>query len=65
MSKEIGDVAGEIWKALDKGGETSYTALKKKLGVKAPLLDWAVGWLAREDKLLITKEKQTVRLKLK
>jgi len=65
MTKEIGEAAGIIWQALDKGGEASYSALKKKLNLKAPLFDWAVGWLAREDQILITKEKQAIRIRLK
>ena len=65
MTDEIGAVAGNIWQRLEKGGETSYSALKKNVNAKPPLFDWAIGWLAREDKISIRKDKQTLRIRLK
>jgi len=32
---------------------------------KPPLFDWAVGWLAREDKIVITPQKRSFRFRLK
>jgi Winged helix-turn-helix domain (DUF2582) len=29
---------------------------------KTPVFDWAVGWLAREDKIVITQEKRSFRI---
>jgi hypothetical protein len=31
---------------------------------KTPIFDWAVGWLAREDKVVITREKRSFRVSL-
>jgi hypothetical protein len=39
--------------------------LKKELKAKSPLFDWAIGWLAREDKILLTVAKRTTRVSLK
>ena len=39
--------------------------LKRAAKTKTPLFDWAIGWLAREDKILITFEKRSFRIKLK
>jgi hypothetical protein len=39
--------------------------LKKELNAASPLFDWAIGWLAREDKIMLTTEKRTTRICLK
>ena len=65
MINDIGTTAGMIWQVLDRDGELSLAELKRKVNAKAPLFDWAIGWLAREDKIVVTKVKQTVRISLK
>jgi hypothetical protein len=39
--------------------------LKKELKAGSPLFDWAIGWLAREDKIMLTIEKRSIRVSLK
>jgi hypothetical protein len=65
MHEEIGIMAGAIWQALNTKGELSLAKLKKEVNGKTPVFDWAVGWLAREDKLIITPDKRSFRLRLK
>ena len=65
MQEEIGTVAGMIWHALNAKGELSLALLKREVNGKTPVFDWAVGWLAREDKIVITPEKRSFRLRLK
>jgi hypothetical protein len=65
MQEEIGLTAGKIWHALDAANELSLAQLKKAVGAKTPVFDWAVGWLAREDKIVISPEKRSFRLRLK
>ena len=65
MHEEIGLTAGKIWHALNAGNELSLAQLKKAVAGKTPIFDWAVGWLAREDKIVITPEKRSFRLRLK
>jgi hypothetical protein len=65
MSEEIGTMAGAIWQKLEIEGEMTLTKLKKELKAGSPLFDWAIGWLAREDKILLTTEKRTMRACLK
>ena len=65
MQKEIGTLAGHIWQTLNKEGELSPAKLKKMTHAKAPLFDWAVGWLMREDKILLTPGKRSWRVRLK
>ena len=65
MSEEIGTMAGAIWKTLETNGEMTLAALKKELKATSPLFDWAIGWLAREDKIMLTTEKRTTHICLK
>ena len=65
MEQEIGITAGAIWQALNTQGELSLAQLKKEVNGKTSVFDWAVGWLAREDKIVITPEKRSFRLRLK
>lgn len=65
MNVQIGNTAGEVWRLLDQDGAHSLAQLKKKLSSSGELLGFAVGWLAREDKLEIFKEKRAVMLRLK
>jgi hypothetical protein len=65
MNQEIGVMAGKIWHTLETKGEMSVAALKKTLGTRELTADWAVGWLAREDKIVLRKERNTVKVCLK
>jgi len=60
MNEEIGAVAGAIWKVLDANGEMTLVKVKKEVKAEAPLFDWAIGWLAREDKIILTREKRSI-----
>ena len=65
MQEEIGSTAGMIWHTLDAKGDLSLAQLKKAVNGKTPIFDWAVGWLAREDKIVITQEKRSFRIHCK
>ena len=65
MQEEIGITAGAIWQALNTLGDLSLVRLKKEVKRKTPVFDWAIGWLAREDKIVITREKRSFRVRLK
>ena len=65
LHDEIGTVAGQIWLALNTKGELSLSQLKKDVKGKTPFFEWAIGWLAREDKIVITPEKRSFRVQLK
>lgn len=65
MEEEIGITAGMIWHALNAKGELSLAQLKAEVNGKMPLFDWAIGWLAREGKIVITREKRSFRAALK
>lgn len=55
MIKEtIGMNAGLIWSALESGAQ-SVKAVKKATKLKEADLNLALGWLAREDKVVFTE----------
>jgi hypothetical protein len=60
MNEEIGAVAGAIWHSLDVSGEMTLAKLKKEVKAESPFFDWAIGWLAREDKITLTQEKRSI-----
>ena len=64
MHEQIGTTAGAIWHVLESRGELTLPALKKEVHGKAPVFDWAIGWLAREDKIVISLDKKTFRVRL-
>jgi hypothetical protein len=64
MHEEIGTAAGAIWQALNANGELSLPSLKQQVGAKAPIFDWALGWLAREDKVVIARHQKSYRVRL-
>ena len=66
MEGEIGHAAGAIWQALSgNGGTTTLPSLKKKIECKPPVFDWAIGWLARENKIVIIPDKKSFIVELK
>ena len=64
MQEEIGTAAGAIWQALNANGELSLLGLKQQVEAKAPVFDWALGWLAREGKIALTRHRRSYRVRL-
>jgi hypothetical protein len=64
MHEEIGTTAGAIWQTLNTGGELSLPSLKQQVAAKSPVFDWALGWLAREDKIVISPHQRSYRVRL-
>ena len=65
MQEELGVTAGAIWQALTAKGELPLAQLMKAVKGKPPVFDWAIGWLAREDKIVIAQEKRSFRIRVK
>jgi len=65
MEEEIGRTAGAIWDALNPRGEQSLSEPKNAVKGKEPTFDWAIGWLARENQIVITPAKRSFRIRLK
>jgi hypothetical protein len=65
LKTQIGETAGEVWRLLSDEGPQTSAQLKKKVKVKGEVVDYALGWLAREDKIDFLQEKRTTRIQLK
>jgi len=65
MQDEIGAAAGVIWNRLQANGETTAAQLKKATKLDPPVFEWAIGWLAREDQIVITPSKKSYVMRLK
>lgn len=61
--EEIGVNAGKVWNAL-QGGALAVKALKKATKLKEAELNQALGWLAREGKLVVTEAEEDTILAL-
>ncbi|MGH1366156.1 MAG: winged helix-turn-helix domain-containing protein [Calditrichia bacterium] len=65
MANLIGTTAGELWQYLEENGETTLATLKKKVSGGSDLVNQAIGWLARENKLEVIRKGRSVKVKLR
>ncbi|MGA3326661.1 MAG: winged helix-turn-helix domain-containing protein [Terriglobia bacterium] len=65
MNEQVGVTAGEIWHLLNDLGPQTLAQLKKKVNGSGEVVDFALGWLAREDKIDISQEKKSFKVALK
>ncbi len=65
MLNTIGDDAGKIWQYLDKNGSASVTKITNETEISKSDVQRAIGWLLKEDKLLIEVVGRTEALSLK
>lgn len=64
MKEKIGNDAGRIWNALNESGRRSVKELKKLVKMTEKELYAALGWLAREEKLIFEKQEDDLYLSL-
>lgn len=57
--EEIGLAAGEIWRYLNQHGEATPSRLAAVTGLSTKEVQRAIGWLAREGKLIIETDGRT------
>ncbi len=62
---QMGETAGEVYKLLETQGPMTLNQLKKKLNAKGDMLSYALGWLAREDKIDFVLNKNATHVQLK
>jgi hypothetical protein len=65
MSNIIGDAAGKIWTYLDKNGPSSVTKITNETEINKNDVQRAIGWLAKEDKLIIEAKGRVETISLK
>ncbi|MCH8923653.1 MAG: winged helix-turn-helix domain-containing protein [Planctomycetes bacterium] len=57
--EQIGETAGLIWHTLADDGPSSITKLIKQVDAPRDLVMQGIGWLAREEKIVIEEESRT------
>ncbi len=66
FQEKAGALAGKIWEALNANGELLGKDLKKAIKVRADKdLYLGLGWLLREDKIVVTEEDKDITVVLK
>jgi hypothetical protein len=65
MQNKIDDAAGQVWRYLDKNGSTSVSKITNETGLNKNDVQRAIGWLLKEDKLIIEAVGRTETLSLK
>ena len=62
---KIGETAGKIWRHLHAEGNRTLAQLAKQLDERPERIALAVGWLAREDKVVLDARGNTMKVALK
>jgi hypothetical protein len=65
INGQVGETAGKVWHTLSSDGPQTISQLEQKLVEPNDALLLAVGWLAREEKVEISREKTNLRVRLK
>jgi hypothetical protein len=60
--EQVGETAGQVWQCLSKNGKTAVAAIEKEVDAPKPLIDMAIGWLAREGKVDLKQAGKTVKV---
>lgn len=61
---EIGLNACKVWQLLSDYDKWSYSTLKRQSGLEDNELGAALGWLAREDKIILSQEADELYISL-
>ena len=66
MTATVGTLAGCVWTALNENGALNTKDLKKVAKIKTDKdLFLALGWLLREDKVVVAETKKVMTVALK
>jgi hypothetical protein len=52
IKEKIGEAAGQVWETLSNKKEVGIAQLPKMLNLKSEIAYQALGWLARENKII-------------
>lgn len=65
LENSIGESAGQIYNYLaENNGQATFSKLKKDLDLKGNFAELGLGWLAREDKVQLTKSGSSLKIRL-
>lgn len=65
LLKQVGETAGRVWSVLQDKGPQSLNSLKKLIKAPADVVLMSIGWLAREDKVVVEQKGRVQVLRLK
>ncbi len=65
MIHSIGETAGAIYRELEANGSATTAKLKKAVEADAFIVQAAIGWLAREEKITLAKKGKSVVVALR
>lgn len=66
MTATVGTLAGAVWTALNENGALNTKDLKKFAKIKTDKdLFLALGWLLREDKVVVAEDDKVMTVTLK
>jgi len=65
MITKIGIVAGEIWNSLEELGEVSFDELIKEIDRPKDVIYMSLGWLAREGHVLLRRDGDDYKIRLR
>lgn len=65
MLNLIGESAGKVWEYLDQNGPSSVSKIAAETGITKNDMQRAIGWLSKEDKLIVEMRGRTETLSLK
>ena len=61
-AQAVGETAGWVWEALRRLGKTTTARLEREVDVPKPMVQMAIGWLAREGKIALQDHKRAVEI---
>jgi hypothetical protein len=64
LRNDIGINAGTIWYLLDEKGALSISEIAEYTNFREPFIFYALGWLARESKILFFERGDTMFVQL-
>jgi hypothetical protein len=64
-SERIGETAGDVWRVLAERGGQTVAGIKKSIDAPDDVILLALGWLAREDKLVFETSGRSVTVSLR
>jgi transcription initiation factor IIE alpha subunit len=62
---QIGQTAGMVYRLLEERKEATTTELVRELKVPYDILQMALGWLAREDRIKFDQVRNSLKISLK
>ncbi len=65
INGQVAATAWKIWLLLYNNGPQTLAQLRRRVNRNSELLSFSVGWLAREDKVEITRNKKSLRVQLR